>query len=104
MTIASAPRGTGAPVKMRAASPLLTAPAKTWPAAIEPTMYATDAAIEQAVAGVPFRDAYRHAADANHDAGQGRTPETSLAARVSPGGAADLRLDELRERLDNLAR
>ncbi len=72
-------------------------------AAIEPAMYATDAAIEQAVAGVPFRDAYLRAAGANHDAGQGRTPETSLAARVSPGGAADLLLDELRQRLKNLA-
>ena len=73
-------------------------------AAIEPAMYATDAAIEQAVAGVPFRDAYRQAADAKPGAGQGRTPESSLAARVSPGGAADLRLDELRKRLGNLAR
>ncbi|NUR24045.1 argininosuccinate lyase, partial [Frateuria sp.] len=31
-------------------------------AAIEPAMYATDVAIEQAAAGVPFRDAYRAAA------------------------------------------
>jgi argininosuccinate lyase len=73
-------------------------------AAIEPAMYATDAAIEQAVAGVPFRDAYLRAADTSHDAERGRTPEISLAARVSPGGAADLRLDELLERLKNLAR
>jgi argininosuccinate lyase len=73
-------------------------------AAIEPAMYATDAAIEQAVAGVPFREAYRQAAGASHDTGQGRTPESSLSARVSPGGAADLRLDELRERLNDLAR
>jgi len=67
-------------------------------AAIEPSMYATDVAIEQAAAGVPFRDAYRAAAEAAADAGQGRTPEASLAARVSPGGAADLRLDELERR------
>lgn len=67
--------------------------------AIEPSMYATDVAIEQAVAGVPFREAYRRAADAAAEAGQGRTPESSLAARVSPGAAADLRLDELRKRL-----
>jgi argininosuccinate lyase len=73
-------------------------------AAIEPAMYATDAAIEQAAAGVPFRDAYRRAADAGADAGQGRTPESSLAARTSPGAAADLHLDELRERLQNLSR
>ena len=35
-------------------------------------------------------------------AGQGRTPEGSLAARVSPGAAADLRLDELLARWDAL--
>jgi argininosuccinate lyase len=71
-------------------------------AAIEPAMYATDVAIDQAAAGVPFRDAYRAAAQATEAAGQGRTPETSLAARNSPGGAADLRLDVLRARLTEL--
>ena len=71
-------------------------------AAIEPSMYATDLAIEQAAAGVPFREAYRHAADAAAQSGVGRTPEASLAARVSPGAAGDLRLDELRTRLDAL--
>ena len=68
-------------------------------AAIEPSMYATDVAIEAAVAGVPFRDAYRQAADAASEAGQGRTPESSLAARVSPGASADPRLDVLLGRL-----
>jgi argininosuccinate lyase len=67
-------------------------------AAIDSGMYATDVAVEQAVAGVPFRDAYRAAAASANEAGAGRTPESSLAARVSPGAAADLRLDELRER------
>jgi argininosuccinate lyase len=71
-------------------------------AAIEPAMHATDVAIEQAVAGVPFRDAYRAAAEAAAATGQGRTPEASLDARVSPGAAGDLRLDELRQRLDRL--
>jgi argininosuccinate lyase len=71
-------------------------------AAIEPAMYATDVAIEQAAAGVPFRDAYRAAAETAASAGQGRTPESSLAARVSPGAGDDLRLDELRERLGQL--
>jgi argininosuccinate lyase len=69
-------------------------------AAIEPAMYATDVAIEQAVAGVPFRDAYRAAAEAAGVAGQGRTPEQSLAARASAGAHADLRLEEMRRRLD----
>ena len=72
-------------------------------AAIEPAMYATDVAIEAAVAGVPFRDAYRAAAEAASAAGEGRTPEASLAARVSPGSAADLRLDALRARLAELS-
>ena len=65
-------------------------------AAIEPAMYATDIAIEQAASGVPFREAYRHAAEAFQDAGQGRTPGASLAARTSPGAAADPCLDDLR--------
>ena len=72
-------------------------------AAIEPSMYATDVAIEQAAAGVPFREAYKQAAASADAAGQGRTPEQSLAARVSPGAAADLCLDELRARLDRLS-
>jgi argininosuccinate lyase len=67
--------------------------------AIEPSMYATDVAIEQAVEGVPFREAYRLAADAIAIAGAGRTPEASLAARVSTGAAGDLRLEVLKGRL-----
>ncbi len=68
-------------------------------AAMDSGMYATDAAVEQAAAGVPFREAYRAAAATANEAGEGRTPESSLAARVSPGAAADLRLDALRARL-----
>lgn len=71
-------------------------------AAIDPSMYATDIAIEEAVAGVPFREAYRAAAEMAETSGQGRTPEASLAARISPGAHADLRLDELRARLNAL--
>ena len=72
-------------------------------AAIDSGMYATDVAVEAAVAGVPFREAYKAAAIGADSAGQGRTPEGSLAARVSPGAAADLRLHELRARWDALA-
>jgi len=72
-------------------------------AAIEPAMYSTDVAIEQAAAGVPFREAYRHAAGMAEGAGDGRTPEGSLAARISPGASADLRLDLLHERLRGIA-
>lgn len=72
-------------------------------AAVDAGMYATDVAVEQAAAGVPFRDAYRAAAESVDQAGQGRTPAGSLRARVSPGAAADLRLRTLRLRLDALA-
>jgi argininosuccinate lyase len=71
--------------------------------AIEPGMFATDRAIELARDGVPFRDAYRAAAT-DPLPRAGADPEASLAARTSPGGAADLRLDELRARLEELAR
>ncbi len=70
-------------------------------AAIDPSMHATDIAVESARAGVPFRDAYRQAAEAK-DTAPARTPEASLQARVSPGGAADLRLKVLRDRLAGL--
>ncbi|MEN5116833.1 argininosuccinate lyase [Luteimonas sp. TWI662] len=72
-------------------------------AAVDSGMYATDVAVEAAIAGVPFREAYQAAAASADTAGQGRTPEGSLAARTSPGGAADLRLDALRARCEALA-
>ena len=66
-------------------------------AALEPSMYATDLAVEMAKHGVPFRDAYRQAADpARWAAGD---PAASLAMRTSPGAAGDLRLEELGARL-----
>jgi len=69
-------------------------------AALEPSMYATDLALDLARQGLPFRDAYREAADpARWAAGD---PDASLAARVSPGAAADLRLDALHARLAGL--
>ena len=67
-------------------------------AAIDPSLYATDRAIELARAGVPFREAYREAAVRPLPAA-GADPSASLAARVSPGAAADLRLPELEARL-----
>ncbi|AIC09437.1 argininosuccinate lyase [Xylella fastidiosa subsp. sandyi Ann-1] len=71
-------------------------------AAIDPGMYATDAAIEAAIAGIPFRDAYQMAAKTADTAAQDRTPETSLTARRSPGAAADLCLETLRARWHTL--
>lgn len=68
--------------------------------ALEPSMFATDLAIELARQGLPFRDAYREAAKPERWA-QG-DPQASLDARVSPGGHGDLRLDTLQARLDAL--
>ena len=72
-------------------------------AGIDSGMYATDVAVEAAIAGVPFRDAYKAAAASADSAGQGRTPQASLEARTSPGAAADLRLDALEARWGQLA-
>ncbi len=68
--------------------------------AITPDLYATDAAVELAVKGVPFRTAYRQVADSLGELAA-RTPEESLAARVSPGATGDLMLGALRERLSS---
>lgn len=70
-------------------------------AAIDPSMYATDLAVDLAREGVPFREAYRQAADPSK--WKEGDPERSLGARVSPGAAGDLRLKLLRERLQSLA-
>lgn len=64
-------------------------------------MYATDLAVDMARAGLPFRDAYRQAADPARWADG--DPAASLAARVSPGAAGALCLDALRGRLRALA-
>ncbi len=66
-------------------------------AALEPSMYATDLAVDLAREGLPFRDAYREAAKPERWA-QG-DPAASLAARVSPGATGDARLALLRGRL-----
>lgn len=66
--------------------------------ALDPSMYATDLAVDLARQGLPFRDAYRRAADPASWA-QG-DPQASIDARVSPGAAGDLQLGVLRERLE----
>ncbi len=71
-------------------------------AAIEPSMYATDLAVELAARGVPFRDAYRQAADPALWAE--REPISSLEARVSAGAAGDLQLGVLAARWESLKR
>jgi argininosuccinate lyase len=72
--------------------------------AITPDLYATDAAVELAVQGVPFRTAYRQIADSLAGGLAARTPAESLAARVSPGATANLMLGVLRDRLAALPR
>lgn len=71
--------------------------------AISPDMYATDRAVELAREGLPFRAAYQKVAE-ELDALGDRRPAESLAARVSPGGAGKLMLDELRARLTEAER
>ena len=69
-------------------------------AAIEPSMYATDLAVELSAQGIPFRDAYRRAADPSQWAA--RDPQRSLDARVSPGAAGDPRIEVLATRWASL--
>lgn len=69
--------------------------------AIDPAMHATDYAVELALEGVPFREAYQRAAQGFDHLNQ-RTPEESIMARLSPGGSANLMLDVLQGRLDDL--
>ena len=69
-------------------------------AAIEPSMYSTDLAMELAAGGMPFREAYREAA--NPARWHERQPADSLASRVSAGSGSNLRLDLLQARLRDL--
>ena len=69
-------------------------------AARDPAMYATDLAVDLARDGVPFREAYRQAADPAR--WRGGSPAASLAARVSPGAAGEPRLGDLRARLEGV--
>lgn len=65
-------------------------------------MYATDKAVELAVAGMPFREAYRLAA-VEPLPKAGADAQASLDARVSPGGAGVLGLETLRQRLAGIS-
>jgi argininosuccinate lyase len=67
--------------------------------AISPEMFATDLALEQAAAGVPFRSAYL-AAKNQLDQNEAVDVSVSLAQRCSPGACGDLQLDRIRRRLE----
>lgn len=69
--------------------------------AISHETYATDRALELALEGVPFREAYKRSAQ-EMDTLQARQPEQSLEARSSLGACANLGLGVLRARLEAL--
>ncbi|MDC0683297.1 argininosuccinate lyase [Sorangium atrum] len=71
--------------------------------AITPECFATDRAVELAVEGVPFREAYRKVA-AEIAALPAGDAAASLRARVSLGAPGNLALDDLARRLDRHAR
>lgn len=68
-------------------------------AMVDPSMFATDIAIEAAISGIPFRDAYQSAMA--QDASS-RSARESVNARVSAGGCANLMIPELKKRLEAL--
>jgi argininosuccinate lyase len=69
-------------------------------AAISPDMFATDRALELVVSGVPFRDAYKQAAAEIPTRTAGDVDvDKSLEARVSLGGAGNVGLARLKQRL-----
>ena len=70
-------------------------------AATEPSMHATDRAIEMTASGVPFREAYRRVRE-EYDDLAARSAADSIAARVSPGAPGDLQLGILQGRLEQL--
>ena len=67
--------------------------------AITPEMFATDIALQNAAAGVPFREAYLMAKQQLDETAQLDVQE-SLARRISPGACGDLQLKRIRLRLE----
>jgi len=61
-------------------------------------MHATDLAIELSAQGIPFRTAYQKVASSENEL-EKRESLASLKARISPGGCANLMLDEMEKRL-----
>jgi len=61
-------------------------------------IYATDAAFELVLQGIPFRDAYKQVG-LNLDQLQSRDPDAALASRTHLGGCANLGLDKIQKAL-----
>jgi argininosuccinate lyase len=68
--------------------------------ALEPAMHATDLALELSVQGMPFREAYKQAA--NPELWLNRDAADSLNVRVSEGSGVNLGLEKLKARLHSL--
>ena len=67
-------------------------------AAVTPECFATDRAVELAVSGVPFREAYKKVAAEISSLAQGDAL-ASISARTSYGSPGNLALEDLRTRL-----
>ncbi|MEZ4298006.1 MAG: argininosuccinate lyase [Polyangiaceae bacterium] len=72
-------------------------------AAVTPECFATDRAVELAVAGVPFREAYKKVAAEIADLAQG-DPLASIAARTSYGSPGQLAIADIEARLAGVHR
>lgn len=70
--------------------------------AIDGTMMATDKAVALSASGMAFREAYRTIGD-SLDQFDEADPDASLDARVSPGGCANLCLDQVAQRIHSAA-
>lgn len=68
--------------------------------ALEPSMHSTDLALEMSMQGIPFREAYKQAA--NPELWENRDAVDSLKVRVSEGSGVNLGLNKLRLRLSVL--
>lgn len=69
--------------------------------AIAPHTFATDLSVQLALEGRPFREAYREVGRKLGDIGAGDL-DRCLGERVSPGASANLMLDDLESRLEQL--
>lgn len=67
--------------------------------AIDPSMMATDMAIDLAASGASFREAYRSVGE-SLDQFERADPSASISARVSPGGCGNLQLDQIQHRIN----
>ncbi len=70
--------------------------------AFEPSMFATDFAVELTTQGMPFRTAYQQVAQQTEQLSE-RNAKDSIQQRTSPGACHNLMLDELKLRLEKIS-